>query len=52
MPETAEAAFERLARQLLSACDKVPCSKEAYIEGLRYILSEIEVSLQAAKETL
>lgn len=44
--------FARLAQLLIEACDKVECSKEDYITGLRYVLGEVEVALQAAKETL
>jgi hypothetical protein len=46
----ADEAFEKLAQQLIEAADKVKCSLDDYIAGLRYILSEIEVSIQAAKE--
>lgn len=45
-------SFEKLAQQLIEACDKVECSKDDYIAGLRYILGEVEISLQAAKETV
>jgi hypothetical protein len=45
-----DAAFEKLASQLIEAADKVPCSLDDYIAGLRYILGEVEVSIQAAKE--
>lgn len=44
-------AFEKLASQLIEAADKVDCSLSDYIAGMRYILGEVEVALQAAKET-
>lgn len=44
-------AFETLARQLIEAADKVKCSQEDYIAGLRYVLGEVEIAIQAAKET-
>jgi hypothetical protein len=44
-------AFEKLAGQLIESADKVPCSLDDYIAGLRYILGEVEVAIQAAKET-
>lgn len=43
--------FAVLAQQLIEACDKVPCPQEDYIAGLRYIIGEVEIALQAAKET-
>lgn len=46
----ADEAFEKLAQQLIEAADKVQCSVDDYIAGLRYILGEVEVALQAAKE--
>lgn len=46
----ADEAFEKLAQQLIEAADKVQCSVDDYIAGLRYILGEVEVAIQAAKE--
>jgi len=46
-----EPAFEKLSLQLIEAADKVPCSLDDYIAGMRYILGEVEVAIQAAKET-
>lgn len=45
-------AFAKLASQLLEAADKVECDQDDYVTGLRYILGEVEVALQAAKETM
>jgi hypothetical protein len=44
-------AFEKLAQQLIEAADKIPCEMDEYIAGLRYVLGEVEVAIQAAKET-
>lgn len=43
-------AFVKLAGQLVEAAFKIPCSRDDRIAGLRFVLSEIEVALQAEKE--
>lgn len=43
--------FERIAREAISQADKVKCGMDEYITGLRYIIGEVEIALQAAKET-
>jgi hypothetical protein len=45
-----EPEFCVLAEQLVDACDRVRCSPEEYIAGMRYVLGVVEVALQAAKE--
>jgi hypothetical protein len=45
-----DASFEKLAQQLIEAADKVPCEIDEYQSGLRYIIGEVEIALQASKE--
>ena len=40
--------FEEIARATLSAVDDVACSKEEYRVGLRQIIEELELALDAA----
>jgi len=42
--------FEKIAEQLTGACDKVKCSIDEYQSGLRFIIGELEICLQASKE--
>lgn len=44
-------AFAKLAQQLIEAADKVECDVDTYQTGLRYIIGEVEIALQASKET-
>lgn len=47
-----EDQFEKIVLEALSRARDVECSQEEFIEGLQLILGEVEVELQAAKETL
>lgn len=47
----AETRFQQLTNSWLGSMRLVRCSKAEFIEGLRAALEELEIEIQAAKET-
>lgn len=52
MPTYAEQKYERITQDFLSEMRRVKASKEEFYEGLRAALGELEIEVQACKETL
>jgi hypothetical protein len=44
--------YHELTMQWLERMRRVPAEKEEFLEGLRAALAELEVEIQACKETL
>lgn len=49
---SAEERYTKLTEAWLEEMRRVPATKEEFLEGLRAALGELEVELQAAKETM
>lgn len=47
-----EARYQKLTQSFLEQMAEIDSTQEEYADGLKYALEEIEVSLQAAKETM
>jgi hypothetical protein len=43
-----EDPFEEIAQKCSQAAAAVDCSREEYIEGLRYIIGELQIDIEAA----
>lgn len=47
-----EEQFAYITQRFIQALEKVECTQEEYLAGLMYALAELEVSIQAVKETM
>jgi len=45
-----EEKFNEIAQECIEQANKVQCSVDTYVGGLKLIISELQVALDAAKE--
>jgi hypothetical protein len=50
--KTTEEQFEELAQQTSEKATRIECEPEEYIDGLKTVIDQMEMDIEAAKETL
>lgn len=50
MTNSLESAFNGIAQETIASLEKINCSKEAYEEGIRLVIDELQLALEASKE--